>query len=69
MKTGYEGDRAQVPEQRLPVQLDLLERDTELTAVTGLIAASPAAGGCSRSRGRGCLRPKVVRTPPRPFAR
>ena len=44
MKTGYEGDRAQVPEQPFPVQLDLLERDTELTAVTGLIAASPGGG-------------------------
>ena len=44
MKTGYEGERAQVPEQRLPVQLDLLQRDTELTAVTGLIAASSGGG-------------------------
>ena len=33
-----------MPEQPLPVQLDLLERDTELTAVTGLIAASPRGG-------------------------
>src|SRR5215218_7897733 len=34
----------QVPEQPLPVQLDLLERDTELATVTGLIAASPGGG-------------------------
>ena len=33
-----------MPEQPFPVQLDLLERDAELTAVTGLIAASPGGG-------------------------
>jgi DNA-binding CsgD family transcriptional regulator/tetratricopeptide (TPR) repeat protein len=34
----------EAPEQPLPVQLDLLERDTELAAVTSLIAASPEGG-------------------------
>jgi predicted ATPase len=33
-----------VTEQPFPVQLDLLERDTELVAVTGLIAATPGGG-------------------------
>jgi DNA-binding CsgD family transcriptional regulator len=33
-----------VTEQSFRVQLDLLERDTELTAVTGLIAATPGGG-------------------------
>jgi DNA-binding CsgD family transcriptional regulator/tetratricopeptide (TPR) repeat protein len=42
--TGHERRGTQVPEQPFPVQLDLLERDTELTAVTGLIAASPGGG-------------------------
>ena len=44
MKTGYEGDSTQAPEQPFPLQPDLIERDTELTAVTGLIAASPGGG-------------------------
>ena len=44
MNIGHERSGTQVPEQPLPVQLDLLERDTELTAVTGLIAASPRGG-------------------------
>jgi DNA-binding CsgD family transcriptional regulator len=41
---GHERSSTQVPEQPLPVQLDLLERDTELATVTGLIAASPGGG-------------------------
>jgi DNA-binding CsgD family transcriptional regulator/tetratricopeptide (TPR) repeat protein len=41
---GHERSSAQAPEQPLPVQLDLLERDTELAAVTGLIAATPGGG-------------------------
>jgi hypothetical protein len=41
---GHERSSTQVPEQPQPVQLDLLERDTELAAVTGLIAASPGGG-------------------------
>jgi hypothetical protein len=32
VKTGYEGDRAQVPELSFLAQPDLLERDTELVA-------------------------------------
>jgi DNA-binding CsgD family transcriptional regulator/tetratricopeptide (TPR) repeat protein len=44
VNTGHERSSTQVPEQPFPVQLDLLERDTELAAVTGLIAASPGGG-------------------------
>jgi hypothetical protein len=44
VKTGYEGDSTQAPEQPFSLQPDLIERDTELTAVTGLIAASPGGG-------------------------
>ncbi len=44
MKTGHQGDRAQVPEQSFLAQPDLLERDTELAAVAGLIAATPDGG-------------------------
>ena len=44
MNIGHERRSTQVPEQPFPVQLDLLERDTELTAVTSLIAASPGRG-------------------------
>jgi DNA-binding CsgD family transcriptional regulator/tetratricopeptide (TPR) repeat protein len=41
---GHERSSTQAPEHSFPVQLDLLERDTELAAVTGLIAASPGGG-------------------------
>jgi DNA-binding CsgD family transcriptional regulator/tetratricopeptide (TPR) repeat protein len=41
---GHERSSTQVPEQPLPVQLDLLERETEFAAVTGLIAATPGGG-------------------------
>jgi DNA-binding CsgD family transcriptional regulator/tetratricopeptide (TPR) repeat protein len=41
---GHERSSTQVPEQPFPVQLVLLERDTELMAVTGLIAASLGGG-------------------------
>ncbi len=44
MNIGHERRSTQVAEQPFPVQLDLLERDTELTAVAGLIAASPGGG-------------------------
>ena len=44
MNIGHERRSTQVTEQPFTVQLDLLERDTELTAVTGLIAASPGGG-------------------------
>ena len=44
MNVGHERRSTQVPVQPFPVQLDLLERDAELTAVTGLIAASPGGG-------------------------
>src|SRR6266568_4529031 len=44
MNTGHEGSSTRVPEQPFPVQLGLLERDTELTAVTSLIANTLGGG-------------------------
>jgi predicted ATPase len=41
---GHERSSTQAPEQPFPVQLDLLERETELAAVTSLIAATPGGG-------------------------
>src|SRR6266536_1848214 len=44
VNTGHERSSTRVPEQLLPVQLSLLERDTELTAVTSLIATTLGGG-------------------------
>ena len=44
MNTGYERSSTWVPEQPFPVQLGLLERDTELNAVTSLIANTLGGG-------------------------
>ena len=44
MKTGHEGDSTRVTEQSFLVQLELLERDSELATVTGLIGATPGGG-------------------------
>src|SRR4051812_20769477 len=44
VKTGDEGETTQVPEQSFLVQLDLLERDAELAAVAGFLAAIPDGG-------------------------
>ena len=41
---GYERETTQAHEQSLLAQLDLLERDTELAAVAGLITATPDVG-------------------------
>ena len=44
MNTGHERSSTPVPEQQFPVHPGLLERDTELTAVTSLIANTLGGG-------------------------
>jgi DNA-binding CsgD family transcriptional regulator/tetratricopeptide (TPR) repeat protein len=44
VRAGYKGEATQAREQSLVAQLDLLERDTELAAVTQLIDAIPDGG-------------------------
>src|SRR6266542_5062384 len=56
MKAGYQGEATQAHEPSFIVQLDLLERDTELGAVTGFLGGIPAGGRLLAIAGPPCIR-------------